>query len=83
MHHLDSNTLVPRETDSLEKVLKNRMLTKNTNRKDFSAPPPMRQKILMYGAVITSSDYQTQIAEKGLTGKKHKEAEKKSKKKKI
>ena len=26
-------TLVPRETDSLEKVLKNQMLTKNTNKK--------------------------------------------------
>ena len=27
-------TLVPRETDSLEKVLKNQMLAKNTNKKD-------------------------------------------------
>ena len=27
-------TLVPRETDSLEKVLKNQMLIKNTNKKD-------------------------------------------------
>ena len=46
-------TLVPRETDSLEKVPKNRMLTKNTNKKDLSDPPPKRQKISMHGEVIT------------------------------
>ena len=74
-------TLVLRETNSLEKVLKNQMLTKNTNKKDSSAPPPKRQKISMHGAIITNSDYGTQIAEKALTGKKHKEAEQKEKKK--
>ena len=62
-------TLVPRETDSLEKVLKNQMLTKNTNKKDSSADPPKRQKILMHGAIITNSDYRTQIAKKPLAEK--------------
>ena len=74
-------TLELRETNSLEKVLKNRMLTKNTNKKDSSAPPPKWQKILMHGAIITNSDYGTQIAKKALAGKKHKEAEQKEKKK--
>ena len=63
-------TLVPRETDSLEKVLKNQMLTKNTNKKNSSAPPPKRQKISVHGAIITKSDFWTQIAEKALAGKK-------------
>ena len=72
-------TLVPRETDSLEKVLKNQMLTKNTNKKNSSAPPPKRQKISVHGAIITKSDFWTQIAEKALAGKKHKEAELKEK----
>ena len=62
-------TLVPRETDSSEKVLKNQMLTKNTNKKDSSAHPPKRQKILMHGAIITNSDYRTQIAKKALAEK--------------
>ena len=74
-------TLVLRETNSLEKVLKNQMLTKNTNKKDSSAPPPKRQKISMHGAIITNSDYGTQIAEKALAGKKHKKAEQKEKRK--
>ena len=73
-------TLVPRETDSLEEVLKNQMLTKNANKKDSSAHPPKGQKILMHGAIITYSDYWTQIAEKALAGKKHKEAEQKEEK---
>ena len=37
----------------------------------------------MHGAVITNSDYQTQIAEKALAGKKHKEAQKKEEKKNL
>ena len=65
-------TLVPRETDSSKKVLKNWMLTKNTNKET---------KISMHGAIITNSDYRTQIAEKTLAGKKYKEAEQKEKKK--
>ena len=55
-------TLVPRETDSLEKVLKNRMVTKNDTAE--SAPPPKRHKISMHAAVITNSEYQAKIAEK-------------------
>ena len=35
----------------------------------------------MHGAIITNLDYQTQLAEKALAGKKHKEAEQKEKKK--
>ena len=62
-------TLVPRETESLEEVLKNQMLTKNANKKDSSAHPPKRQKILMHGAIITNSDYRTQIAKKALAEK--------------
>ena len=34
----------------------------------------------MHGAIITNLDYQTQLAEKALAGKKHKEAEQKEKK---
>ena len=75
-------TLVIREKDSLEKVLKNQMLTKNTNKKDSSAPPPKRRQISMHEAVVTNSDYWAEIAEKALAGKKHKKAEKKAKKKK-
>ena len=43
--------------------------------------PTKRQKISMHGAIITNSDYRTQIAEKTLAGKKYKEAEQKEKKK--
>lgn len=50
-------TLVIREKDSLEKVLKNQMLTKNTNKKDSSAPPPKRRQISMHEVVVTNSDY--------------------------
>ena len=74
-----SFTLVPRETESLEKAQKNQVLTKNTNKEDSSAHPPKRQKILMHGILITNSDYQTQIAEKALVRKKHKEAKQKEK----
>ena len=35
----------------------------------------------MHGAIITNSDYRTQIAEKTLARKKYKEAEQKEKKK--
>ena len=35
----------------------------------------------MHGAIITNLDYQTQLAEKALAGKKHKETEQKEKKK--
>ena len=67
-------TLVHREMESLEKVLKNWMLTKSTNKKDSSAPLPKRQKVSMHGAAVSDSDYRIQIAEIALAGKKHKEA---------
>ena len=52
-------TLVPRETDTLEKVLKNRVLsTKKVNpTTGGEASKPTRRKISMHGTVITTAEY--------------------------
>ena len=71
---------MPRETESLEKVQKNQVLNKNTNKEDSSAHPQKRQKILMHGIIITNSDYQTQIAEKALVRKNIRKLNRKKKK---
>ena len=58
-------TLVPRETDTLEKVLKNRAVsTKKVNpTTGGEASKPIRRNISMHNAVITTADYKTKIAE--------------------
>ena len=64
-------TMVPRETDSMEKVLKSRM----HRWKDNDVPAPKRHKISNYDAVLTNKDYQKKIA-----GAKRKDDEKEEKK---
>ena len=58
-------TLVPRETDTLEKVLKNRVVsTKKVNpTTGGESYKPTRRKFSMHGAVITTAEYKTKIAE--------------------
>ena len=62
--------MVPRETDSMEKVLKSRM----HRGKENGVPAPKRHNISNYGAVLTNEDYQKKIAEA-----KRKDDEKKEK----
>ena len=74
-------TLVPRETDTLEKVLKNRVVSKKKVNPTTGgeASKPTRRKISMHGAVITTAAYQTKIAE----AQKKPEAKAKNKRKNI
>ena len=56
-------TLVPRETDSMEKVLKNRMTTKKGKPSTNTSNPeePKRHQISMHGAVISNTEYREKI----------------------
>ena len=63
-------TMAPRETDSMEKVLKSRL----HRGKENGVPAPKRHKISNYGVVLTNEDYQKKIAEA-----KRKDDEKKEK----
>ena len=58
-------TLFLRETETLEKVLKNRVVsTKKVNPTTRGeASKPTRRKISMHGAVITTAEYKTKIVE--------------------
>ena len=71
-------TLVPRETDSMEKVLKNRMVTKkvNTSTNNSNSEQPTRHNISMHGAVVSNAEFREKIV------KAKEEKAKKQKKKK-
>ena len=57
-------TLVPRETGTLEKVLKNRNVSEKKNpATGEKAPKPTRHKISMHGEVITTEKYKKKISE--------------------
>ena len=78
-------TLVPRESDTLEKILKTRMATrKPTPDATSTQPAEKRHKISMHGAVISNPVYREKIAqtqEKKAKKKKGKGKEKSSKRK--
>jgi hypothetical protein len=71
-------TLVPKETDSLEKVLKNRMTTTSGTSSKKDENPPKRQRISMNGAILTNAEYRAKIAAK--IAAKTKEGEERKKK---
>ena len=76
-------TLVPRETDSMEKVLKNRMVTKkvNTTTNNSNSEQPMRHNISMHGAVVSNAEFREKILK--VKEEKAKKQKKKKPKRKI
>ena len=54
-------TLVPKETDSMEKVLKNRVATKklkpSINKSNPNPEEPKRHQISMNGVVVSNTEY--------------------------